>query len=560
MRKILTKLFLLFILCFGFGISAFAEEKKTEVFTIQFSLEDDETLVFYLFSDEEYEGAVFADTKKAEVNVVLCDHSEVEELKKIAFEAKSLVKSVTYRYEYEKEKIYEKITDSFYKFAPNVHEEYTSLDEFGYVKAKGYVTSYLIAMADGSSEQIVDASENSSSNVLVSIWSFTDEIQTMIEYYYEKDFPDKEFDYRLIPTGSFSAKLDDAFTRKSDEPDLFTLEDSFIRRYVENGADCLLDLTDLYNEIKNKMVDFPAKVGTYNGKVYALAWNMCPGAMFYRRSLAKKYLGTDDPDLIQKRVATWDDFLSTAETLKRNSNGKCVIVASYEDLFKPFEGARKQSWVVKKKLFIDPAMEQYMEMCRTLRERDLEGHKSQWSDEWFDGVKDEMKDENGNDMEVFSYFLPGWGLHYLLKPCSEEKTNGDWAMVPGPSSFRWGGTWLAINKNAKNPEEAKQFVKYIVSDDSFQQKWAEDTGDMGPDRNGLNEIKGNFSEPFLGGQNHYEVFAAIAENVTGGLEHSADSDFEKLWKECCSSYAKGEISKAEAIKQFRQNVKTQLGY
>lgn len=65
MRKILTKLFLLFILCFGSGISAFAEEKRTEVFTIQFSLEDDETLVFYLFSDEEYEGAVFADTKKA---------------------------------------------------------------------------------------------------------------------------------------------------------------------------------------------------------------------------------------------------------------------------------------------------------------------------------------------------------------------------------------------------------------------------------------------------------------------------------------------------------------
>ena len=47
---------------------------------------------------------------------------------------------------------------------------------------------------------------------------------------------------------------------------------------------------------------------------------------------------------------------------------------------------------------------------------------------WSVGV---LADESGNQKEVFSYFLPTWGLHYVLKTNAPE-TSGDWAMCAGP--------------------------------------------------------------------------------------------------------------------------------
>lgn len=572
MRKIFFSLFLFF----GFCLSGFSYD-PIEVFDTHF-LGDDDRVFFYIQEMDLGFLAFFADTKKAEVNYIFCDRSEADELKKIAFEAKVLIKSVDYRYSYDKEDIYNKIVNKISFFAPNLNEKYDETEDLGFVKLNLYMTDTVIKNNENLSEQTDDieiketdnqpiekkqskklSKTNSSKNALLSVWSFTDEIQTMIEYYYKKDFPDKEFDYRLIPTDSFSSKLDTTFKNKSTEPDIFTLEDSFVRNYVEKGGDYLLDLTDIYNEIRDKTITYAAKVGSYKGKVYALSWLACPGAMFYRRSLAKKYLGTDDPSFIQKRVSTWDDFLSTAETLKRNSNGKCVIVASMGDLFIPYKYSRKHPWVVNGKLEFDPVMKDYMDMCKTLKNRNFEGRQTQWADGWFDGMKGELKNEKGMEVEVFSYFLPTWGLHYVLKANAPE-TSGDWAMIQGPSAYYWGGTWLAINKKAENPEEAKKMLKYIVSNDVFLENWAKDTGDLTTSIAATDKIKDTFNEPFLGGQNQYTLFEEIAKKINGDLRQSSDDLIEALFGECVAAYVNDEKSKVEAIEEFRKEVKRQLGF
>ena len=243
------------------------------------------------------------------------------------------------------------------------------------------------------------------------IWSFTDELQSMVDNYYKPDHPDVEVDYSLTPTDQFPNKLDPVLANGNGAPDVFALEDAFVRKYIEQGDKLLLDLTDVYNEVKGKMIAYPAEVGTYKGKVYGLSWQATPGAVFYRRSLAKKYLGTDEPAEVQKYMKDWDTFNSTANLLKNKSSGKCVIVSTTGDLFKPFQGARKDPWVVNGKLVIDPAMIDYMDACKYLHDNGLEGRQGQWAEGWFAGMKGELKDEAGKLVEVFSYFLPTWGLH-----------------------------------------------------------------------------------------------------------------------------------------------------
>ena len=379
----------------------------------------------------------------------------------------------------------------------------------------------------------------------------------MINNYYKPAHPDMTVEYSMTPTDQFPNKLDPVLQSGSGTPDVFALENAFVRKYIE--SDLLLPLDDVYEEVKGKMADYPMKIGSYNGHVYGMAWQVCPGALFYRRSLAKAYLGTDDPAEVQKYVANLEKFVETAKLLKEKSNGKCDIVSSSGDMFMPYKGARKQPWVVNDKLVIDPAMEQFMDMCKTLHDENLDGRVGQWSEGWFAGMKGTLKDEKGNPVEVFCYLLPTWGLHYVLKQNSPD-TAGDWAMCAGPANYYWGGTWIAAYKNTKNPNAAKEMIKYLATDDTFLTAYAKSSGDTVGNLNVQNALKDSFSDPYLAGQNHYKEFCEMAKGIDGSLIQGTDQQIEALFNEATAAYANGEKTKEQALKDFKDQVSSTMGY
>lgn len=409
----------------------------------------------------------------------------------------------------------------------------------------------------GCSKDKAPQGKSDANNKLV-VWSFTDELDGMIKNYFQKDsrFAGKyEISYSLTPTDQFPNKLDPVLASGSGCPDVFALEDAFVRKYIESGL--LLDITDIYNEVKDKVYPYPVEVGTYNGKVYGMSWQVTPGAVFYRRSLAKKYLGTDDPAEVQKHLANWNKFLETAELLKQKSNGDCYIVSSTGDMFKPYSAGRASPWVVDDKLVIDQKMYDYMDMCKTLHDKGYEGRVGQWSEGWFAGMKGTFKDETGKNKEIFSYFLPTWGLHYVLKTNAPESA-GDWAMCAGPLGYRWGGTWVGAWKGTKNPNAAKELIKYIATDDAFLEAWAKDTGDVVSNKNVVEKIKDSYADPYLDGQNHYSAFAQMADSVNGKLSQGTDQAIESIFAEETAAYVNGEKTKQQALDDFKAQVSSTL--
>jgi ABC-type glycerol-3-phosphate transport system substrate-binding protein len=388
------------------------------------------------------------------------------------------------------------------------------------------------------------------------VWSFTDELGGIVENYYKPSHTGVTVEYSMTPTEQFPSRLDPVLASGQGAPDLFALESAFVRKYVESGL--LLDISDVYEQNKSKLLAYPAAVGTYNGKVYGMSWQACPGAMFYRRSLAKKYLGSDDPKVVQTYFTSLNKFLETAQSLKDKSNGACVVVSALGDLQFPFLGLRKDPWVVNGKLVIDPVMEQYLDLCKTLHDNRYEGRVGQWSEGWFAGMKGDLKDENGRAVEVFSYFLPTWGLHYVLKTNAAD-TSGDWAMIPGPAPYRWGGTWVGAYKGTKNVAAVKEFIRYVTTDDGFLKQYALDSGDMVSNMKVVDEIKGNYTEPFLGGQNHYAEFAEMAKTVDGRLVQKDDDPIQAIFAEAVTAFVNGEKTKAKALSDFRSQVESQLG-
>jgi ABC-type glycerol-3-phosphate transport system substrate-binding protein len=413
----------------------------------------------------------------------------------------------------------------------------------------------LVSTGCNKKESKAASTKDASKNLVV--WSFTDELEGMINNYYKAAHPDITVEYSMTPTDQFPNKLDPVLQSGSGTPDVFALENAFVRKYIE--SDLLLPLDDVYEEVKGKMADYPMKIGSYNGHVYGMAWQVCPGALFYRRSLAKAYLGTDDPAEVQKYVSDLDKFVETAKLLKEKSNGKCDIVSSTGDMFMPYKGARKQPWVVNDKLVIDPAMEKFMDMCKTLHDNNLEGRVGQWSEGWFAGMKGTLKDEKGNPIEVFCYLLPTWGLHYVLKQNAPD-TAGDWAMCAGPANYYWGGTWIAAYKGTKNPNAAKEMIKYLTTDDTFLTNYAKASGDTVGNLNVQNALKDSFSDPYLAGQNHYKDFCEMAKGIDGSLIQGSDQQIEGLFNEAVAAYTNGEKTKEQALKDFKDQVSTTMGY
>jgi ABC-type glycerol-3-phosphate transport system substrate-binding protein len=391
------------------------------------------------------------------------------------------------------------------------------------------------------------------------VWSFTDELGGMIDtagYGFKATHPDVVIDYSMTPTEQFPSKLDPVLSSGQGTPDVFALEDSFVRKYVESGL--LLDITDVYDAAKDKLLAYPTQVGSFEGKVYGMSWQATPGALFYRRSIAQKYLGTDDPEQVQAFVKDLPTFLATAEKLRADSNGSCVIISALADLQKPFEGGRTQPFVVDNKLVIDPAIEQLFEVSKEMHDRGYEGRVGAWTEGWFAGMKGELTDEKGSRLEVFSYFLPTWGLHYVLKTNAPD-TSGDWAMVPGPVPYRWGGTWIGAYKNTKNPTAAKELIRYLTTDDGFLEAYARQSGDVVSNLSVANKIKDDFSEPFLGGQNHYAAFTEMAKDVNGNLTQGTDQLIEGTMLEALNAYVNGEKSKEQALSDWKNAVSSQLG-
>ena len=226
----------------------------------------------------------------------------------------------------------------------------------------------------------------------------------------------------------------------------------------------------------------------------------------------------------------------------------------------PYKGARKKPWVLDdEKLLIDPAMEKYMEMAKIFYDEELDGRTSQWAEGWYAGMNDRLVDERGNQLEVMAYFLPTWGLHYVLKT-DASNTGGDWAMCAGPSSWSWGGTWIAAYKGTKKPEAAKEMIRYLATDDKFLEAMANSSGDVVGNFNVQNNVKENFSEPYLVGQNNYAMFCELSKNVDGSLTLYADQQIEVLFAKAVKDYAMGKKTKQKSLYDFKKQVETTMGY
>ncbi|MBE5800919.1 MAG: carbohydrate ABC transporter substrate-binding protein [Clostridiales bacterium] len=421
--------------------------------------------------------------------------------------------------------------------------------------------------------------------ITLNVWSFTNELEGMINTYYAPSHPNVTINYSIYPTdgGEYTSKVDAIMASAADSeeaPDIFTLEAAFVKKYVNSDvtADLIGELGITEEELA-VAIPVMRQIGTsnVNGQLKGLSWQATPGALMYRASLAEKYLGVTSPEEMQALVADWDLFMETAAKVNEASEGATKMVVGAGDIWNAFNFGRTQGWVVDGKLVIDDVLYDYLDLAVALEEDDLSNKGAAWSEVWFQGMKTDS---------TFCFFLPTWGLHYTLKPncglttndtMTEEElkaacetdggTYGDWRMIAGPVGYSWGGTWIGANaakvNAASDAKKAamKDFITFFTLSEEFLYAYAKDSGDFVGSNAVVEKIlaEGGTPNPFLGGQDHYSIFAEAANLANGSIMTDYDEKMNSLWDtNVTTPYSKGEVDLDTAIANFKAEVAAQF--
>lgn len=419
--------------------------------------------------------------------------------------------------------------------------------------------------SDTNQEDAAVAGNASADNKLV-IWTLADDLKQFADRYCEQN-SDVQIETVVIAPADYLTKIQSAMRGKATEPDIIVAEPQMLDTMYEAGY--LEDLDqEPYNaqQFKDNMVDYVWQAGQdENGVQRAISYQITPAGIYYRRDIAKKVFGTDNPDEIGKLFADYDTILKTGETLKKA--GYKIFASDSEMSF--FSG--DSAWVQDGKLTIDEDRKAYMDLCVDLYQKDMTAYVATWSTTWYQAMggaipiidadtnvwdEDEMKqaEETGKTTEVFAFGLPSWGV--LTMRDNVGDLSGKWGVCSGPSYGFSGGTFLGINAMSKNKETAWDFIKFVTTNEETLDWWIEASeGDVVAWLPTIEKHKDDKNEVY-GGEKLYQFFLEQAQ----GIDYSKITKYDKVindaWGAAITSIKTGEMSKEDAINNFYETVQS----
>jgi len=200
----------------------------------------------------------------------------------------------------------------------------------------------------------------------ISFWHYNIEESAGIVNAFNKVYPNITVNLTVNPLKNmeYQNKLMAAIRSGSEVPDIFASEVSFVKRFVEDD-DFYMDISDRSEDLLGNMLLDTIDLGTnYRGEIKALSNQVSVGSIIYKKSVAKKYLGTNDLIKIAEMFSTEENMLETGKKLKEKSKGTVALFCSWEDVEKMYLGGRSAGWVVNGKLHIDQKVQSFIDLAK----------------------------------------------------------------------------------------------------------------------------------------------------------------------------------------------------
>ena len=431
------------------------------------------------------------------------------------------------------------------------------------------LTASVIAGTMGGTATIVHADEEGK---VINIYSWNDEFRQRLEAVYPevketskdgtvttlKDGTEIHWIINPNQDGVYQQKLDEALMNQADasaddKVDIFLSETDYVYKYTDAAADVAMPLKDLGIDPDKDLADqydfTKTTASDADGVQRGSTWQCCPGLLVYRRDIAKDVFGTDDPEEVGKKMKDWDTAKATAEELKAKGY---YTFASYADTFRLYGNSISQPWVEDGATTVN-VDQQVMNWIKDSKEWLDAGYlnktvKGQWNDDWNKAM--------GSESKVFAFLFPAWGIDFTLKP-NWNGEDGEWGVTNPPQEYNWGGSYIHAATGTDNPEHAKDIILALTGNKDNLLKISKDYSDFTNTKSGMQEVATDdtFASDFLGGQNPFEYFAPVAENIKIAPLSAYDQGCVELIQNAFSDYFQGQVDYDKAKSNFETAIK-----
>lgn len=408
---------------------------------------------------------------------------------------------------------------------------------------------------------------------VINIYSWNDEFRERLEAVYpevEETSKDgtvttlkdgTEIHWIINPNqdGVYQQKLDEALLKQADASaddkiDIFLSETDYVFKYTDKDADVAMPLKDLGIDPDKDLADqydfTRTTASDSDGVQRGSTWQCCPGLLVYCRDIAQDVFGTDDPAAVGEKVKDWDTLKATAEELKAKGY---YTFASYADTFRLYGNSISESWVQPgdTTVKVDPQIMNWIDNSKEWLDAGYLNPtvKGQWNDDWNKAMSSQSN--------VFAFLLPAWGIDFVLNP-NWDGDAGAWAVTNPPQEYNWGGSYIHAATGTDNPEHAKDIILAMTADKDNLLKISKDYSDFTNTKSGMQEAAtddANFSSEFLGGQNAFQYFAPVAENIKIAPLSAYDQGCVELIQNSFSDYFQGEVDFDKAKANFETAIK-----
>ena len=429
--------------------------------------------------------------------------------------------------------------DVFGFFGPQWFVDYTLKQSCGNAPANRSV-------GDSAGNTHRAADNGSGERITINLLSFSDEVQNLIKEYMQTH-PEENIcldsTVHASSNPGYQPTLNAALN--SDAVDIYAAEAAYVLSYSKGRyEDMALPYENLITNFDSKLeaaqiAPYMKQLGSNSqGKVVALGYQSTGCCFIYRRSLAKKIFGSDDPEVIAQKIGAdtgnFDKFFEAAAECKKHN---VSILSSLGDLYRMVEPSSTSPWVNENyDIDLDSSRKAFFDYAKTFWDNGWVNNEKDWNDDWYF----DMKGMNG------SY--------------------GDWAVCLAPVSSYWGGTWIFASAHLNDTgNEAKKaavakIIEYITLNTTNQgclYKWANGSLTNGikfsvPSAVVMNAVDG--SSELCGGQNIFELFVQSDQKASGLLQTLFDEEINNEWKKQAVLYATGKKTKDAAIQDFKDEM------
>lgn len=307
--------------------------------------------------------------------------------------------------------------------------------------------------ASGTSDSESSNAVTSGGKTTINIWGWETYEQQKEEFdRYSELNPGTKVEMTIVKQVDMPVRVQTALASGTQMPDIVWLEMTVRGKLL--SLDCWEDLTkDPFNVDTSLLVQSMLPLATNEkGEFVGLDDGPSMAGIAFKRDLAKQYLGSDDPDQVQKMFPTWDEFIQKGKEVKEKSGGKVFMLPSLGDIMVMAKGQNNIPYAQGDILNLKEALGPAFQLCVDMKNAGI-----------VDTITKDSPAYNASIAEKNHMFLPCpyWGPRWVIDLNDKDNKNMWGLMVPPGGGYPYGGTCWSIPKTAQHKEEAIKLLKWL---------------------------------------------------------------------------------------------------